>query len=244
MKRNITTILKSLLYTGIFSTLLPLVFFLLFKRNGKKDSLRVILFYILYCIVNEGMSFYLQNIQSPNFRYLLYAFTIVEYSFFCYFIYYSFSKRKMKKAIIFIWMGFLLFALIDLFYVNKGKGFDSFTSGIESIIILLLCAYYLFSQIRGSNSLLIYSTFEFWVVITFLIYFSGTFFLYLMADKMRKNLNFRELYFIINISFNILKNILLSVAMTMRLNSIDKQSKTLPKLDDDFFIHPKQQLSD
>ena len=190
------------------------------------------------------MSFYLQSIRSPNFGYLLYTFTIAEYSFFCYFIYYSFTKKKIKKAIIFIWMGFLLFALIDLFYVNKGKGFDSFTSGIESIIILLLCAYYLFSQIRGSNSLLIYSTFEFWVVITFLIYFSGTFFLYLMTDKMRENVNFQQLYFVINISFNILKNILLSVAMTMRLNSIDKQSKTLPKLDDDFFIHPKQQLSD
>jgi hypothetical protein len=65
-----------------------------------------------------------------------------------------------------------------------------------------------------------------------------------MTDKMKENLNFRQLYFIINISFNILKNILLSVAMTMRLNSIDKQSKTLPKLDDNFFIHTKQQLSD
>ena len=244
MKRNITTILKILLYTGIFSTLLPLVFFLLFKKNGKKESLRVILFYILYCIVHEGMSFYLQSIQSINFTYLLYVFTIVEYSFFCYFIYLVLNKNKLRKAIPFIWIGFLLFALIDLFYVNDGGGFDSFTSGIESIIILLLCAYYLFSQIRSSNSLLIYSTFDFWVVITFLIYFSGTFFLYLMADKMSKNLNFQQLYFIINISFNILKNILLSVAMTMRLNSINKQSKTLPKLDDDLFIHTQQQLSD
>lgn len=244
MNRNITTILKTLLYTGIFSTLLPLVFCLLFKRNSKQESLRVILFYILYCIVHEGMSFYLQSIRSENFKYLFYAFTIVEYSFFCYFIYLVISKNKIRKVIVFIWIGFLLFALIDLFYVNKGGGFDSFTSGIESIIILALCAYYLFSQIRGSNSLLIYSTFEFWVVITFLIYFSGTFFLYLMTDKMRENLNFQQLYFIINISFNILKNILLSIAMTMRLNNtIDKQSKTFPKLDDDLFIHTKQ-LSD
>jgi hypothetical protein len=190
------------------------------------------------------MSFYLQSIRSENFKLLFYAFTIVEYSFFCYFIYLAFHQSKIRKVIVFIWIGFLLFALIDLFYVNNGGGFDSFTSGVESIIILLLCAYYLFSQIRGSNSLLIYSTFEFWVVITFLIYFSGTFFLYLMTDRMRENLNFQQLYFIINISFNILKNILLSVAMTMRLNSINKQSKTLPKLDDDFFIHTQQQLSD
>ena len=245
MNRNLTTILEILLYTGIFSTLLPLVFFLLFKRNGKQDSLRVILFYVLYCIVNEAMGFYLQNIRSANFRYLLYAFTVVEYSFFCYFIYLILNRSKVRKAIVFIWIVFLLFSFIDLFYVNEGHGFDSFTSGIESIIILLLCVYYLFSQIAGSNSLLIYSTFDFWVAIGFLIYFSGTFFLYLMTDKMMKSPHFQQLYFVINISFNILKNILLSIAMTMKLNnSIDKDSKALPKLDDDFFIHTKQQLSD
>ena len=245
MNGNLTTILETLLYTGIFSTLLPLVFFLLFKRNSKQESLRVIFLYILYCAINEGMSFYLQNIRSPNFRYLLYTFTIIEYSFFCYFIYHIINTPKIKKTIIFIWVGFLLFSLFDLFYINEGHGFDSFTSGIESIIILLLCVYYLFSQIIGSNNLLIYSTFDFWVVIGFLIYFSGTFFLYLMTDKMMKSLDFRQLYFIINISFNILKNLLLSIAMTMRLNnSIAKQSKTLPKLDDDLFIPSKNQLSD
>ena len=194
----------------------------------------VIFFYILYCAINEGMSFYLQNIQSMNFRYLLYAFTTIEYSFFCNFIYVILDKGRFRKTIPVIWAGFILFALIDLFYVNKGNGFDSFTSGIESMIILLLCVYYLFSQIKGSNTLLIYSTFDFWIVIAFLIYFSGTFFLYLMTDKMMQSTYFQQLYFIINISFNILKNILLSIAMTMRLNdSINQISKTLPKLDDD-----------
>lgn len=241
MKKIITVILKFLLYFGIFSTLLPLVFFVLFKRNGKQDSLRVIFFYISYCAINEGMSFYLQFIRSMNFRFFLYAFTVIEYSFFCYFIYLVLTKRKIKKAILFIWPGFVIFSLIDLFYVNEGHGFDSFTSGIESIIIILLCVYYLFSQIRGSNSLLIYSTFDFWIVITFLIYFSGTFFLYLMTDKMMVSSYFQQLYFIINISFNILKNILLSIAMTMELNeSINQRSKTLPKLDDDILFMKKK----
>lgn len=240
MKKIIAVILNVLLYLGIFSTLLPLLFFALFKRNGKQDSLRVIFFYILYCAVNESMTFYLQYIRSMNFRFLIYAFTIIEYSFFCYFIYLVLTKKTIKKAVLYIWFGFILFAFIDLFYVNEGHGFDSFTSGIESIIIILMCGYYLVYQIRGSNSLLIYSTFDFWIVITFLIYFSGTFFLYLMTDKMMQNSDFRQLYFIINIPFNILKNILLSIAMTMRLNeTINQKSKTLPKLDDDLFFIKK-----
>jgi len=54
---------------------------------------------------------------------------------------------------------------------------------------------------------------------------------------MRDNLAFRKQYFIINISFNLLKNLLLSIAMTMKLsNTVKQQKNTLPDLDDDFFI--------
>lgn len=213
------------------------MFCLLFKTNNKQKSLRVIFFYILYCVTNEVMSYYLQSIRSEYFIWLLYTFTIVEYSFFCYFIYTILQKNFIKKVVPFIWMGFVLLALIDIIYISKKNAFDSFASGIESIIILLLCISYLFSEIRGSNSLALYSTFNFWVVITFLIYFSGTFFLYLLTNKMYKEASFHRLYFIINISSNILKNIFLCVAMTMKLNdTVNQQKATIPDLDDDLFI--------
>ncbi|HET7115436.1 MAG TPA: hypothetical protein VFI29_03050 [Hanamia sp.] len=54
---------------------------------------------------------------------------------------------------------------------------------------------------------------------------------------MAANASFQKLYFIINILFNIIKNILLSVAMTMKLNDTVNQQKTvITELDDDFFI--------
>ena len=213
------------------------MFFLLFKRKSKKKPLRVILIYVLYCIVNEGTSFYLQSIRSPNIIFLFSLFTIVEYSFFCFFIYLILPKGTIKKIVLFIWIGFLLLALSDYIFFSKTKEFDSFMSGIEAIIVLMLSIYYFFSQMKGSNSLLLYSTFNFWAVIAFFIYFSGTFFLYLMADKMRVNLSFQKIYFVINISFNILKDLLLCTAMTMKLNNTVKQQKSvIPDLDDDFYI--------
>ncbi|MGN6540643.1 MAG: hypothetical protein ACTHKY_07540 [Ginsengibacter sp.] len=99
---------------------------------------------------------------------------------------------------------------------------------------------YLFSQVKGNNNLVVYSTFNFWAVIAFFIYFSGTFFLYLMTDKMRVSVSFQKMYFIINISFNILKNLLLCVAMTMKLNGVVKeQKKIIPDLGEDLFIYQK-----
>jgi hypothetical protein len=237
LKENITAILKYLLYKGIFSTTLPLVFYLLFKKNSKEKSLRVILFYILYCIFNEALSFYLQSIHSETFLILLYSFTILEFSFFSLFIFVIIPDSVVKQIIPYLWLSFIIFYFIDLVFVNKGRGFDSIAMGIECILVLSMCISYLFLILRKSNNLFIYSTFEFWVVITFLIYFSGTFFLYILAESMRDNLAFRKQYFIINISFNLLKNLLLSIAMTMKLsNTVKQQKNTLPDLDDDFFI--------
>jgi uncharacterized membrane protein (GlpM family) len=216
------------------------VFYLLFKRKSKQKPLRVILFYIIYCIVNEGVSFYLQSLRSPTFITLLNLFTIVEYTFFCYFIYLILPKSHIKKAVPFIWIAFIIFALADYVFFTKTREFDSFASGIEAIVVLILCVGYLFSEIRGNNNLLVYSTFNFWAVIAFFIYFSGTFFLYLMTDKMRVSVSFQKMYFVINISFNILKNLLLCVAMTMKINgSVKEQKKVIPDLGDDLFIYQK-----
>lgn len=216
------------------------MFYLLFKLKSKQKSLRVILFYILYCIINEGLNYYLQSIQSEKTIYLFYTFTIVEYSFFCYFIYLSIPKSIIKKAVPFLWIGFVSFELLVITFKKDPFGFDSITSGIECIILLFLCISYLFTQLRGSNSLKIYFTFDFWVVITFLIYFSGTFFLYILAQSMGRDIAFQKQYFIINISFNILKNILLCIAMTMKLNdTVNQQKSAIPKLDDELFFSQK-----
>ncbi len=146
----------------------------------------------------------------------------------------------LKKAVPFLWITFIVFALVDLIFMNTGIEFDSIAIGIESIIIILLCIYYLFTQIKGSNSLVMYSTFNFWVVITFLIYFAGTFFLYILAESMRNNIAFRNEYFIINIAFNILKNMLLCTAMTMKLNNtVNPQKTVIPQLDDELFFREK-----
>jgi hypothetical protein len=116
------------------------------------------------------------------------------------------------------------------------NGFDSIASGVECIFIILLCIYYLIIQLKGINNLFVYSTSNFWIIITFLIYLAGTFFLYIMAENMIQNENFQIQYTIINSAFNILKNILLSIAMLMKPTPIEK-SKQKNEDWDDFLSH-------
>ncbi len=221
MTSNITAILKLIIYTGIFSQLLPLAFFLFFKFKSKEKGLRVIFYYILYCILNESISVYLQTIQSQKIYILFSIFTVLEFSFFCLFYYYILPNNKAKKYIFPLWLCFILFSFIDFFYINGMTGFDSFTSGLQTLLIIGMCIYYLFFQIKGSNNLYIYSTSNFWIIITFLIYLSGTFFLYIMAETMIKDKAFRIQYIYINSIFNILKNVLLSIALLMKSSQIN-----------------------
>ena len=164
-------------------------------------------------------SVYLQTIQSEKIYILFSIFTVLEFSFFCLFYYYIVPNNKTKRYIFPLWLCFILFSFIDFFYVNRMNGFDSFTSGLQTLLIIGMCIYYLFFQIKGSNNLYIYSTSNFWIIITFLIYLSGTFFLYIMAETMIKDKAFRIQYIYINSIFNILKNVLLSIALLMKSES-------------------------
>ena len=236
MVLNWPAILNLITYTSSCSNLLPLVFFLLFKKNNKEKALRVIFYYILYCILNEILIYYLHGIRVKN-DYILFAlFTVTEFSFFCFFYKYALPTKFIKKSIIPIWAIFTIFAFVDFFLINQMSAFDSIASGLESIFIILMCIYYLVVQLKGTNNLFVYSTSNFWIIITFLIYLSGTFFLYIMAENMMKTKAFIIQYIVINSAFNILKNILLSIAMLMKSTPIDKNKQKNDNWDD-FLSH-------
>ena len=97
-----------------------------------------------------------------------------------------------------------------------------------------MCIYYFYTQLNKPDSFLIYNSFNFWIIISFLIYVAGTFFLYVMAENMIPDRSFVRLYIIINFSFNLLKNILLSVAMLMKEDPKSHNYFTEPEFIEDW----------
>jgi len=160
---------------------------------------------------------------KKSFFALLALFTVVEFSAFCLFYYYAGPEGLVKKAVLPIASLFLLFACVDFFLLNKMNNLDSIAIGVECILVILMCIHYLAVQIKGSTDLFVYSTSNFWIVITFLICLSGSFFLYIMAANMYDDKDFQKQYTIINFVFYVLKNILLSVAMVMKASTVKKK---------------------
>lgn len=219
------------------SYLLPLLTFFLFKNKTKEWAVRVIFYYVIYCIVQEiatnltpAIIFaYLSKTGLPGdelrdqtmlisreyISILFAAYTIIEFTFFCLFYQHLFPREHpARKYTVAIWIGFVSFALIDYFLINRHQSFDSFVSGIESLILIVMCGYYLYYQVTHTMNMMVYNTFNFWVIVTFFMFVSATFFLYLLTDAMGTDPEFRRYYLYINIGANILKNLLLAYAFT------------------------------
>ena len=217
MSQNIKWILQNI---ASLSLLVPLVFYLFFQKKNNSKELRVIFFYLIYCVLNEAVGFYFHRIKAASeFNTLFDIFTVVEYCFFSYFFYLIITTKHIKKLLLPVAVAFTAFAIIDHFFIPS----SSLTSGLQPVLIISMCIYYFFDQLKQTNTFLITST-NFWIIISFLIYISGTFFLYIMYENTAHDRAFLTLYIIINSSFNILKNILLSIAMLMKSRVPDQNT--------------------
>lgn len=207
---------------------------MIFKRKTKEKVVHIIVYYVLFCVFYEITSLLLQNNPAlRTFTPILFAsYTIIEFFFFCWFYYLLFPAGEIiKKIVPYIFISFTLFAIIDFYIINQHLSFDSLVSGIEALIVIVLCGYYLFYQVSNTRDMMVYGTFNFWVIVAFLLFISGTFFLYIMTANMGKDPMFRYYYFIINLSFNILKNSFLCIAMVMKSTPAIRREPSIPDID-------------
>ena len=169
------------------------------------------MYYIIYCILNDLASFILRNDHTALI--LLYdIFTVAELCFFAAYFYFINATPLIRKVLQIIVVVFIIFSFVDHFYITQ----ENYSTGVQAVLILIMCIYYFYNQLKKPNSFLIYNSINFWIIIAFLIYMAGTFFLYVIAENMVADKQFTRMYGIINFSFNLFKNILLSIAMLMR----------------------------
>jgi hypothetical protein len=96
------------------------------------------------------------------------------------------------------------------------NSFASRPATVESLLILILSLYYLFEQINNTDTIFIYSKKTFWVVASLIIYISGTFFLFIFAQKMLNDPVFLNQYTIMNSLLYITRNILITIGLVIK----------------------------
>jgi hypothetical protein len=144
-------------------------------------------------------------------------FTIVEFSIFSFFFYLSFPKKRVKQIIVFLSSlfipGSIYFLFVTLKFFKTGViYFDSMSVSISAIIIIFYSIVFLFDLIQRPQIEFVYATFEFWIIVGIMIYFSSTFFLFLQIQRLTSEE--LESFWGINLIGNVLKNVFFGVAFS------------------------------
>jgi hypothetical protein len=171
----------------------------------------------LYVVFSVSVDTLLINLDSDYHRTIFYnvlsAFTIVEYSAFT-FVLYSVLTNRIFRAIILTSSAIFFVFAIYYFLTDKNNTFDSLPASIESILIVAFSIFYLFDQMNKPQVIFIYQEPHFWFVVAFIIYFSGTLFLFIQASNL--SMETRDNFWKINLFLLMFKNILFAIAFSTR----------------------------
>jgi hypothetical protein len=197
----------------------------LLKRN-KQDWTPVIFFYFLYSIVSDlfldQISKKFLQTEIVSFR----LFTIVEFISFS-IIFYKINFSISKKRIILQSSSLFFLAIIIDLLTNSIENFDSLPTGVESILILFYCILTLYEQISTGKPL-----YSFPVLFAFslILFFAGTFFLFILSQNNFENEEFSTLYdYIVAIS-KILMTLLMSVGILASRKTETQNNRTFQKI--------------
>lgn len=180
--------------------------------------MKVIFFYSIYSFLNDLVIIYRSSV-GLKFSVFLYTFTVIEYIFFSFLLYYLIKSSLVKKAIIVCSLLFIAFCLYNI--LNEPiKVFDSLQASIESILVLAYCIIYFYEQLNQPQISFIYTKYTFWLITGVLIYLSGTFFLFAFAVNLPEET--RDQFWIINLICSVLKNVLFTVSILIYIKTSKK----------------------
>jgi hypothetical protein len=163
----------------------------------------------LYCLLSLINDQFLFRFTTYRLIFIsLSSFTVIEYLFFSLFLYYIIKNAQFKKLILYSAIPFIILCIITFLY-DKNNRFDSISASVEAILIIIFCIFYLYEQINKPEISFIYLSYTFWFTIGFLIYLSGTFFLFIQSPSFSDQT--RDNFWAINLFCNILKNILFAI---------------------------------
>lgn len=219
-----------------FSDLIPIIFLLINNRQLRKNNTRLwvlFLFYLIYSLLNNIILILLPNPFLFDEAIFYKTFTIVECIVISYF-FYNIIQLKFLKGIVFLLSTLALaFFLFRLTFLKNTDTLGSLEISISSIQTIIYSLFYLYERIQKPSSLLLYNTTEFWFVTGLLVYFSGTFFIFIYTQNYQLNDDFRELYNIINSSLYLVKNLLVTIGLLVNNKPLDDYEKS-----DSFFTAP------
>lgn len=195
---------------SLLSSLLPIVFFILFCFKTSIKGLWVIFIYNTTSFLFDV--FAVASRWGTSHKLLLWnVYGMFEFLIVAYFFFLVVRQRFLRVLVLIFSVLYLIFFFLS--YKSDSDQFNSMMSSIGSVIILILSLSYIITSLRPSLIPVDVFTPVFLIVVGILFYISSTLFLYLIAnnlsaDEMKK-------YWRINDYSNIITNVIFSSAFLL-----------------------------
>jgi len=209
--------------------LLPLCFILI---KGKFKH-RILALLVLYGTLFFGVLFIFQSLPQ-NFlnNYFLGFYTLLEYSFFAYFFWFSIQSKRFRKIIIII---SILFFLYQFYYITSANftKLDSISIGIETILVFIYIFYFFYEFSKNTKDVFIYNHYGFWLAVGIMIYLGGSFFFYILINSLTESEidKFSNMTYVAEITKNLLFAFSIFIYKKHPVNKPQNHSKNIPNLD-------------
>ena len=211
------------------SEILPLILFFFRKQKKSKELGLVFTFQLVGFLSEISFAIIQKKISINNASIILDVFTIIATLILAYLFQTILSGIKFRKVVFYSAIALVAYIIIKFFTSNSDVSFNSINVAVLAILVIIWSIIFFYEQLTkptDSNQLFLYSSPPFWIVTAYLIYFAGTFFLFIYSQH--RNLDpgteFFIQYSLINGVFRLIKNILLSVAMFTK----PENNNTLP----------------
>ena len=207
-------------YISIASSGIPLIVFLFYyKKMAYADK---ILFAYVCLVILTNISLRVYTYFDKYTVNVIHIYLFFEIFLFTYLIKVLVQLKWLDKI---FWIGFsayMVFAIVNTIYWEPFNTFNSNLRSIENLIIILFCLLFYYNLFQKTLVTNLSRYPYFYGVSGMLIYFSGTFFIYMFAKYMNKNI--ADMLWLVHAILNILLNT--SIAITLWLSGTRK-SKSL-----------------
>ena len=197
----------------LLSSLLPIVFFVIFCKRKASKELWV---FFIYCIISFGFDMFLSvSAWASVHRYFIWnVYGILEIGFLSYFFYLVINQRLIRLLIVLFALCFIVFSL--LYSKTDTDLYNSTMSSVGSVLILILTLCYIMNSMKQTEEPINIFHPVFLIVIALLINVSSTLFLIIISNHL--TINEMEKYWNISNYSNILMNSIYSSAFILFYN--------------------------
>ena len=200
-----------------YSVLLPLSVGIYKARCMRPRSLYIFLLWLVSNAIINLLNVILAASDINNLL-IMQLYTLLEFTFLT-LLYRAIVRRKIiRKAATFCLAAFFIFKVIDMRYITGLYQIDTWAITIESMVMIVF-GFFCFAQLLDERNSTLVGKPVFWINTGILVYFSGSFFIFLYSTYIFSNAEEYYMYWSIHNMLVIVRDVLFAIGMIVLSSS-------------------------